>query len=106
MHLAKKGESNLIKYILADVPACSAEWFRKKKEDLREAEQPVYEGHQDSLKLMCKDSEKQCDPANLDPDIFPAEMSDELMAKLAPCYITTREFDQYRLDAEYISKRL
>ena len=38
MHLAKMNESNLIRYILADVPACSAEWFRKEKEDLREAE--------------------------------------------------------------------
>jgi len=38
MELAKNDESHLIKYALADVPACSFEWFRKEKETLREIE--------------------------------------------------------------------
>jgi acetyl esterase/lipase len=33
-------------------------------------------------------------------------MADEVMAKLAPVYVTTREFDQYRLDSEYVAQRL
>jgi acetyl esterase len=38
MELAKHDESHLIKYALADVPACSFEWFRKERGTLREIE--------------------------------------------------------------------
>ena len=106
MELAKNNESNLIKYVLADVPACSFEWFRKKREDLREVEQSVYEAHRDTFNFVCEDPTKSLDLSNPDPNLFPAEMPDEVMAKLAPFYITTREYDQYRLDSEYVSKRL
>tara|TARA_B110000285_G_C14923768_1_gene513912 strand:- start:207 stop:854 length:648 start_codon:yes stop_codon:yes gene_type:complete len=106
MELAKNNESHLIKYVLADVPACSFEWFRKKREDLREVEQAVYTGHKDTFKFVCEDPAKSLDLANPDPNLFPAEMPDEVMAKVAPFYITTREYDMFRLDSEYVSKRL
>ena len=103
MELAKNNESHLIKYALADVPACSFEWFRKKKEELREVEQSVQQGHCDTFSFVCEDPAKSLDLSNPDPNVFPAEMPDEVMAKLAPMFITTREFDQYRLDSEYVS---
>jgi acetyl esterase len=106
MELAKNNESNLIKYAVADVPACSFEWFRKERKDLSEIGQAVQEGHCDTFQFVAQDPKVSLDPANPDPNVFPAEMSDDLMAKLAPMYITTREFDQYRLDSEYIAKRL
>ena len=41
-----------------------------------------------------------------DPNLFPAQMSDELMAKLPPHVVCTREWDNFRFDAEYYANRL
>ena len=53
---------------------------------------------------MCEDHEKQF--KNIDPYIFPAEMDPSLLKLVPETVVMTREFDYYRMDAEYYADKL
>jgi len=41
-----------------------------------------------------------------DPNLFPGDMPDNLLKKCPPMYLCTAEWDLYRLDNEWLAKRL
>lgn len=104
MHLAKNNESHLIKVAIPDVPMVYAGWLTKPVEEMNEPAAWCKDQHLNGVKLLCTDWKKQFDAK--DADIFPAEMSDDLLKKIAPHVVMTREFDNFRHDAEYYAQRL
>jgi acetyl esterase len=97
MELAKNDESKLIKYAWLDVPAVSSHWLER-TEDLNYVEAASKEGHLNWLSMTTEDWKASCD--SKDPNIFPCNMGDELAAKCPPTFVSTREFDHFRRDAE------
>ena len=54
--------------------------------------------------MMATDYEKQTKES--DPNLYPARMSDEHVAKMCPCVMMTFEFDFHRRDVVEYSRRL
>lgn len=106
VHLAKNNESHLCKSIIADIPMVSYKpWFEYPEEKLRAAQKACKEHHiRGTYGLMTQDLEEAKN--TMDPYVFPAEMPDDLMAKMPPVFVATREHDNYRLDAEIFAERL
>ena len=104
MHLAKNNESHLVKCVIPDVPMIYAGWLTKPTVEMNGPAAWCKPKHLDGVKLICEDWEKQF--ASKDPDVFPAEMSEDLLAKLPPHVVMTREFDMFYHDAVYYADRL
>ena len=110
MELAKKGEVDRIKLVVADVPAISAHWLRPDDESAdhwsrNEVMRASGEGgHIETLKMLCTDWEHQF--SICDPYVFPGEMPDDLLSKLPDCVVLTNEHCFLRKDAELFASRL
>ena len=106
MEMAKRDECHLVKFIVPHIAAMSAVWldYTPESPELNYVQQKNYNGHVDVYKMMHDDWETAF--KTKDPNLFPGEMPEELLKKVPPMYLTTAEWDHYRLDNEYFSKRL
>lgn len=104
MQLAKNDESHLVKLCVPDKPMIYHGWVTKEFCELDLVAQWSKKQHLNTLKLLCANWQKQFNEK--DPYIFPAEMGHALLAKVPPHVVCTREFDQFRGDAEYYANRL
>lgn len=108
--LAKRDESHLVKLLFCDIPmVASNTWLDLPDDKLRPVALKCKKQHiASTLMNMTDDFEniKQLPRDQRDPYIFPADMPDDIMAKLPPVFVSTREHDNYRQDAEYFAERL
>ena len=104
--LAKRNESHLVKLLMVDIPmVASNTWFDMPEEELRLAAKKCKEHHiQSTYVNMVHDLEEA--KKTRDPYVFPADMPDEIMAKLPPVFVATREHDNFRHDATFFADRL
>ena len=110
MELAKTGEADRIKLLVPDVPAISAHWLTPddsspthwSRNEVMKASGDG--GHLETVKMLCHDWKQQF--SDLDPYVFPGEMSDEVLKKLPACVILTNEHCFLRKDAELFASRL
>jgi len=110
--LAEKDEAQLVKFAVLDIPAIDNDFVA----NVKTPEKEENEMHRAcSLLLMQtwagiftdldKVADYEWDPSN--PEIFPAQMSDDLLAKLPPIVLTTAEFDHVGLrGSQSFAKRL
>ena len=105
MQLAKINEAHLIKLAIVDIPMISDFYVRTPPiKDFRKTELSYKDSHTMEQKLLATDWEKQV--KERDPDLFPGLMSDELLQKVPPTIVMSREFCFLRRGAEEYADRL
>ena len=83
----------------------SIPWFEMNDHDLMEVPKWCKKKHKEmTLQMMSRDLEKAV--REKDPYLFPAEMPSDMIKKLPPFVIVSREFCNFRHDAEILAKRL
>lgn len=110
--LAEKDESKLVKFALLDIPAIDNDFVANVKTPENEAHdmhKACSKLHMQAWSLLFTDIDKvaeyEWDATN--PEIFPAHMPDDLLAKIPPIAITTAEFDHVGLrGSQNFAKRL
>jgi len=106
MELAKRNECSQIKLLVPHIAAMSAIWldYTPESPELNWVQQKQYNGHVDVYKMMHNDWETAFRAK--DPNLFPGNMPDDLLAKVPPMYLTTAEWDHYKIDNEWLAERL
>eukprot|EP00658_Telonema_sp_P-2_P023040 TRINITY_DN19229_c0_g2_i4.p1 TRINITY_DN19229_c0_g2~~TRINITY_DN19229_c0_g2_i4.p1 ORF type:complete len:169 (+),score=42.89 TRINITY_DN19229_c0_g2_i4:92-598(+) len=109
MELAKQREGHLVAMAFADSgPVDNDMLVYPEVESNRQFPCGLYTSpkasHIVSMKFLSDDPESAA--FGTDPAIFPAQMSDNLVMRLPPFVIFTREFDQFRRGNEQFGRRL
>ena len=95
-HLARSDESHLVKTLFVDIPMVSYKvWFEMPDEQLNFVASKVKKHHIACTYILMTEDLEQAKQTR-DPYVFPAEMPEDIMAKLPPVYLTTKEHENFR----------
>lgn len=110
MELAKRKEAGLVRFAASHIGAFNSDFLTEPDEDpagdelKTDLHSACHKGHMSGMALSCTDSGRQF--AEKDPDVFPAQMPEDLLSALPSVMLSTCEFDQFRRGNEMWAARL
>jgi acetyl esterase/lipase len=104
--MAKRKEYGHIKLCVPHIAAMSPVWLDHKpdSEELTWVQQMNYVNHLDIYRKLMAANDKQF--TSKDPDLFPGNMKATHLKMCPPMYLTTAEWDHYKLDNDWFKERL